>query len=52
MSNMKKSELKEFAEVTGFCASKKELMWSAIVGIAFLAYCGLAEIVGHWLERL
>jgi hypothetical protein len=49
---MKKSELKEFAEVTGFGASKKELMWSAIVGIAFLAYCGLAEIVGHWLERL
>ena len=35
---MKKSELKEFAEVTGFCASKKELMWSAIVGIEFFAY--------------
>ena len=49
---MKKSELKEFSEVTGFRASKKELMWSAIVGFAFLAYCGLAEIVGHWLERL
>lgn len=49
---MKKNELKEFAEVTGFGASKKELMWSAIVGISFLAYCCLAEIVGHWLERL
>lgn len=49
---MKKSELKEFTEVTGFGASKKELMWSAIVGIVSLAYCGLAEIVGHWLERL
>ena len=49
---MNKEELREFAEVTGFGASNKELMWSAIVGILFLAYCGLAEIVGHWLERL
>ena len=49
---MKKSELKEFAEVTGFGASKNELMWSAIVGISFLAYCGLAELFSRWLESL
>lgn len=49
---MKKSELKEFAEVTGFCASWRELLMSAIAGIVFLAFCGLAEIIGHWLESL
>jgi hypothetical protein len=48
---MKKSELKEFAEVTGFAASKKKLLYGAIAGIAFLTYCGLAEIIGHWLEN-
>jgi hypothetical protein len=49
---MKKSELKEFADVTGFGASKKELLWSAIVGISFLVYCGLAELLSRFLESL
>lgn len=47
---MNKEELREFAEVTGFGASKKELMWSAIIGISFLAYCGLAELFSRWIE--
>jgi hypothetical protein len=47
---MKKSELKEFAEVTGFGASKKELLMGAVAGIVFLAFVGLVELMGRWIE--
>ena len=47
---MKKSELKEFAEVTGFGASKKELLIGAVAGIVFLAFVGLVELMGRGIE--
>ena len=47
---MKKSELKEFAEVTGFGASKKELLIGAVAGIVFMAFIGMVELLGRWIE--
>lgn len=47
---MNKEELREFAEVTGFGASKKELLISAVAGIVFLAFVGLVELMGRWIE--
>jgi hypothetical protein len=47
---MKKSELKEFAEVTGFGASKRELLIGAIAGIVFMAFVGLVELMSRWIE--
>lgn len=47
---MNKEELREFAEVTGFGASKKDLLIGAIAGIVFLAFVGLVELMGRWIE--
>jgi hypothetical protein len=47
---MNKNELREFAEVTGFSATKKELIIGAVAGIVFLAFVGLVELMGRWIE--
>lgn len=47
---MNKEELREFADVTGFGASKKELLIGAIAGIVFMAFVGLVELMGRWIE--
>ena len=47
---MNKEELREFAEVTGFGASKKEVLIGAIAGIVFMAFVGLVELMGRWIE--
>ena len=47
---MNKEELREFAEVTGFMASKKELLIGAVAGIVFLVFVGLVELMGRWIE--
>lgn len=47
---MNKNELREFAEVTGFCASKKELLIGAVAGIVYLVFVGLVELMCRWIE--
>jgi hypothetical protein len=47
---MNKEELREFAEVTGFGASKRELLIGAVAGIVFMAFVGLVELMGRWIE--
>lgn len=47
---MNKNELREFAEVTGFMATKKELMIGAVAGIVFLVFVGLVELMGRYIE--
>lgn len=41
-----KSEWQEFAEVTGFSYTWKQLAFGAILGAALLGVCALVEFIG------
>jgi hypothetical protein len=48
----KKSEWKEFAEVTGFCQTWKEIGLGAAIGIGVLVVAAVAEKIGDWLQAI
>ena len=48
----KKSEWQEFAEVTGFCQTWKEICIGAAIGIGVLVVAAVADKIGDWLQAI
>lgn len=48
----KKSEWQEFAEVTGFNQTWKEIVFGAAIGIGVLVVAAVAEKIGDWLQAI
>ena len=47
-----KQEWKEFCEVTGFSFGWQNLVFGLVVVFAFLAVCGLSELISDILSNL
>lgn len=48
----KKSEWQEFAEVTGFNQTWKEIGLGAAIGVGVLVVAAVAEKIGDWLQAI
>ena len=49
---MKKEELREFAEVTGFRAPAKEIKLGAILVAGFMGICLIVEWIAHQVSGI